>query len=90
LAQQVAVGSGVTCATCHLPHNKDEDGTYWVNHNQNHNLRPVEKAVRSVCNGCHGLGFVLDALADPQLTTNNFSGPPTVHVPSVDFAAARN
>lgn len=89
-SKRVAVGSGATCATCHLPRVKDEDGNLRVDHNQNHNLRPVEKQVRTVCGNCHGLAFSLDALADPKLLANNFSGQPSVHVKSVDWALARN
>ncbi|MBI1313200.1 NrfA- nitrite reduction protein [bacterium] len=77
-------GSGVSCASCHLP--RTEDGRVSVEHNQNANLRPKEKMVRSVCLNCHGLQFSLDALADPQLTANCYSTPPSVHVESLDMA----
>ena len=90
LAQKVAAGSGVTCATCHMPRTRDDDGRVWVQHNQNHNLRPNEKMVRTSCANCHGLAFSLDALADPHLIETNFSGRPSAHVKSVDFAVARN
>ena len=48
----------------------------FVTHNQNDNLRPNEKMVRSVCGNCHGLQFTLDALADPALVERNFKGRP--------------
>jgi hypothetical protein len=63
--------------------------TWFVQHNQNDTLRPNEKMIRPVCQSCHGLPFVLDALADAELVERNFSGAPSVHVPSVDMAVAR-
>jgi hypothetical protein len=44
---------------------------------------------RGVCLNCHGLGFTLDALADPALIANNFRGQPARHVESVEWAAQR-
>jgi Cytochrome c3 len=88
-SKKVARGSGVTCATCHLPRAVDDDGASFVNHNQNHNLRPNEKMVRSVCEQCHGLSFTLDALADVTLISSNFTGLPSNHVKSVDLAVTR-
>ncbi len=88
-AGRIARGGGVTCATCHMPRVEDDSGEMWVNHNQNANLRPNEKMIRSACGACHGLAFSIDALADPSLIENNFSGFPTGHVQSVDFAMAR-
>lgn len=85
-------GSGVSCATCHLPRelHKGEDGeTVAVQHNQNLNLRPNEKMVRSVCLACHGLGFALDALADPRLIANNFKGRPAHSVESIAWVKRR-
>lgn len=89
LDKKVAAGSGVTCSTCHMPRLEDDNGKLWVDHNQNHNLRPVEQMVRTVCGNCHGLPFVLDALASPELLENNFAGSPENHVKSVDFAVSR-
>jgi predicted CXXCH cytochrome family protein len=72
-------GSGVSCATCHLPRHqvrvagKEE---VRVQHNQNHNLRPNDKMVREVCAHCHGVGFSLAALADPAMVARNFQGAP--------------
>ena len=63
-------GSGVTCATCHMPRTPETDkpgALVTVQHNQNDNLRPNEKMIRSVCLSCHGLRFSIDALADPKL-----------------------
>jgi hypothetical protein len=84
-------GSGVSCATCHLPRLSDaESGQHTlVEHNQNLNLRPNQKMVRSVCLHCHGLGFTLDALADRRLVNNNFSGDPDQHTESLDMAKKR-
>jgi hypothetical protein len=59
-----------------------------VDHNQNATLSPNEKMIRPACMQCHGLGFTLDALADPALTDNNFTGRPAVHVTSMELAEA--
>src|SRR5262249_2193965 len=67
LAGTAPPGSGVSCATCHLPRAaRRERGrdVVAVDHDQNGNLRPVTKMVRSVCMRCHGVGYSLDALAD--------------------------
>ncbi|CAA0121381.1 Uncharacterised protein [BD1-7 clade bacterium] len=61
----------------------------FVNHNQNDNLRPNEKMLRSVCMNCHGLPFAIDALADDALIQRNFTGQPEAHVESVDWALDR-
>jgi len=85
-------GSGVSCATCHLPREDARAGDVRgvrVQHNQNANLRPNEKMIRGVCMRCHGLGYSIDALADPDLVRRNFSGQPARHVESLDLAAAR-
>lgn len=81
-------GSGVSCATCHMPRVERPDGTVGVDHNQNHNLRPNEKMVKSVCANCHGLQFSLDSLADPQLAETCYEGRPSEHIESVDMARA--
>ena len=39
-----------------------------VDHDQNDNLRPRDKMLRSACLACHGLGFAIDALADEELS----------------------
>lgn len=88
LAGDAPVGSGVTCATCHMPQ-AEKKGVALTNHNQNDNLRPNEKMIRSVCLECHGLGFAIDALADPALIANNFSGQPSRHIESIDWALKR-
>ena len=86
---RVAKGSGVTCATCHLPRTEDDSGQRTTQHNQNDNLRPSEKMARSVCQSCHGLTFTLDALADATLVGENFGRAPKGHVPRTDFARNR-
>ncbi len=89
---ELPAGSGVSCASCHLPRETAEvhgQERRLVQHNQNANLRPNEKMLRGVCLDCHGLPFALDALADPQLLKNNFRGAPAQHVPSVDMALER-
>ena len=88
-----AKGTGVSCATCHMPRRGVEDasGAYVTvaNHNQNENLRPNEKMIRSVCAECHGLRFAIDALADTELAKRNYSGKPSVHIESIDWAKKR-
>lgn len=87
-------GSGVTCATCHMPRDTREDpdtgeNRMFVVHNQNANLRPNEKMIRSVCLSCHGLGFAIDALADTALISRNFAGHPSVRVESIEWVKRR-
>jgi hypothetical protein len=83
-------GTGVSCATCHLPREKHSDtGQVRVQHNQNLNLRPNEKMLRSVCLHCHGLGFSIDSLADASLVRSNFHGQPGTHIPGIDWVANR-
>ncbi|HEX5221053.1 MAG TPA: NrfA- nitrite reduction protein [Verrucomicrobiae bacterium] len=87
-----APGTGVSCATCHLPrevHQSGNDTRVLVQHNQNYNLRPNEKMLRSVCLNCHGLAFSIDALADAALVRSNFIGRPAGHVESIDLALRR-
>ncbi len=93
-AGELPPGSGVSCASCHMP--RVEKDYFWgtfvhneVQHNQSENLAPNEKMIRPVCLECHGLGFAIDALADPSLIRNNFSSTPTIHVESIDLARRR-
>jgi hypothetical protein len=84
--------ASVTCATCHLPRIEDRvngHSVVRVEHNQNHFLRPNEKMIRPVCMQCHNLQFALDALADQVLIDSNFTGQPSQHVPSIDWALKR-
>ncbi|MEM7138474.1 MAG: cytochrome c3 family protein [Myxococcota bacterium] len=81
-------GSGVSCATCHLPRVASGEHIR-VQHNQNANLRPNEKMIRSVCVSCHGVGFSIDALADPALVLRNFDAAPGVRVESITMATGR-
>jgi predicted CXXCH cytochrome family protein len=85
-------GSGVSCATCHLPrHTVRDHGNELVRvqHNQNDNLRPNDKFVRSVCLSCHGLGFSFDALADASLVARNFRGRPARHLTTLEMVERR-
>ena len=92
---ELAEAAAVTCATCHLPKvkvRKGRDGepdVYRVEHNQNLNLRPNEKMLRSVCLACHNLEFSIDALADSELIKKNFAGKPSKHIESIDWAMKR-
>lgn len=93
LAGTGPAGSGVSCATCHLPrsarYDADDNLVVSVEHNQNANLRPNDKMIRTVCLDCHGMPVVLDALADRALIDRNFDGPPGVHVESIDLILKR-
>ncbi len=85
-------GSGVSCASCHLPremHHIEDQQRIVVNHNQNANLRPNEKMIRNVCMQCHTLALSIDALADVRLIRQNFANRPDKHVQSIDMAKAR-
>jgi len=85
-------GSGVSCATCHLPRvttRVDGADVVRTEHNQNATLRPPEKMLRTSCLHCHGYGFATDALADPAGAATNFQNPPAVHVESVDLVRRR-
>lgn len=82
-------GTGVSCATCHMPRTRESDGPITVQHNQNDNLRPNEKMIRSSCMNCHGVGFSLDALADPALVASCFDAPASVHVETMDWVKTR-
>ncbi|MEL7049586.1 MAG: NrfA- nitrite reduction protein, partial [Pseudomonadota bacterium] len=94
VAGTAARGPGVSCATCHMPRQWMEDESGYeeflvANHNQNANLRPNEKMIRSVCMNCHGLGFAIDALADKALVKRNFEGRPSAHIESIDWVLKR-
>ncbi len=85
-------GSGVSCATCHMPRIAVEGASggeagarTLVQHDQSLNLEPASKQSREVCLNCHGLGFTLDALADPDLVARNFAGRPSRHVESLSM-----
>ncbi len=90
LAGDLAEGSGVSCASCHMPR-INYDVNDWmsrtmVEHNQSATLSPNSKMIRPACLNCHGLGFSIDALADEKLIERNFIGQPSLHVKSMDLA----
>ena len=85
VAGEAAAGTGVSCASCHLPRLTDGDSV-WVNHDQNANLQPNESMARQVCQNCHGLEFSLSALADPTLLDTCYDRAPEVRTKSVDMA----
>lgn len=85
LAGDLPAGSGVTCASCHMPR-LEEDGRIWVNHDQNTVLRPNETMARQVCGNCHGLEFSLSALADPGGMMTCYSQQPQDTTESVQMA----
>ncbi|MEM7385765.1 MAG: cytochrome c3 family protein [Verrucomicrobiota bacterium] len=87
LAGEVPAGSGVSCATCHLPREKRQGDAVVVNHDQSANLRPSDKMLQSVCLDCHGLQFAMDALGEDDLVLSNFSRRPLVRHPGLNWAA---
>ena len=92
LTGEIENGAAVSCATCHMPritHSSNGTEVTTVQHNQNWNLRPNEKMIRSVCMNCHSLEFSIDALADPKLIENNFNGKPGIHIESIDWSLGR-
>jgi predicted CXXCH cytochrome family protein len=85
-------GSGVSCATCHLPRVRRLDGgepRVLVEHDQNAALRPVETMVRPVCAPCHGVDFSLAALADPALVGRNFRSAPSAPSTAMELVRHR-
>ena len=94
IAGEAPAGSGVSCASCHLPREEyREPGLdarrIAVQHNQNDTLRPSEKMLRPVCMNSHGLSFAIDALADRALVQSNFAGKPAVQVKSMNMVEQR-
>ena len=83
-------GSGVSCATCHMPRVSmdvdDYNSRTVVDHNQSASLAPNSKMLRPACLECHGLAFSIDALADQQLIDSNFKGSSSVSVESMSMA----
>ncbi|HEU5057951.1 MAG TPA: cytochrome c3 family protein [Kofleriaceae bacterium] len=85
-------GSGVSCATCHLPRVRRVDGgepRVTVDHDQNAALRPVETMVRAVCASCHGVDFSLASLADPALVGRNFRSAPAAPSAAMELVRRR-
>ena len=92
LSGELPEGSGVSCASCHLPRSvirENGENRILVNHNQNANLRPNSKMVRDVCMKCHGLAFSLESLADNHLMLNNYSSSATEKHKTIDMVKAR-
>jgi hypothetical protein len=85
--------TAVTCATCHMPRVAYDTPDFvrrtLVVHAQGANLNPPVKMARQVCMNCHGLGFSIDALAEPDLARNNFPRAPKMHVKSIEMAVTR-
>ena len=79
-------GSGVSCATCHLPRERRAGDEVVVNHDQSANLRPNDKMLSSVCLNCHGMQFSMDALSDSDLVRENFSRRPSLRHPGLRWA----
>lgn len=82
---KAAHGTGVSCATCHMPRLVDGKRV-WVNHNQNAVLRPNESMARDVCAGCHSLEYSLSSLADPESIQSCFAVGPKETTRSVEMA----
>lgn len=89
---EISPGMGVSCATCHFPRETvriSGADRVLVQHNQNANLRPNEKMVRSVCMNCHGLDFSINALADQDLIKRNFTGSSSADIATTDWVKQR-
>lgn len=89
-AGELSAGSGVSCASCHMPR-VDMDVSDWMSrtvvmHNQNATLVPNEKMLRPACLHCHGLEFSINAISDQELIKNNFSGQPSFKTDSMRLA----
>jgi len=85
-------GSGVSCATCHMPRVRRLDGgepRVLVDHDQNASLRPLESMVRPVCASCHGVDFSLASLADPALVRRNFRSAPSAPSAAMELVRRR-
>ena len=92
LRGELPPGSGVSCAGCHLPRTTRVDHgrqRIAVEHNQNANLRPDDKFVRSVCIDCHGVLFALNALADEDGVRKNFAAAPKTKLDTIDMVRQR-
>lgn len=90
LSGALAEGSGVSCASCHMPR-VDMDVNDWMSrivvmHNQNATLYPREKMLRPACLNCHGLEFSINAISDNELVKTNFNGQPTFKTESMRLA----
>lgn len=85
LSGESAAGTGVSCATCHLPRLVGGDAVS-VSHNQSEFLRPSDTMARTVCSNCHGLEFSLSALADPEVARGCFGESPQQRTESVEMA----
>ena len=90
ISGQTEPGSGVSCATCHMPR-VEMDVSDWlsrvvVQHNQNASLRPNEKMLRAACVQCHGLEYSMSALLDKEQIDSNFKFKATGKSESMDLA----
>ena len=87
LSGELPKGSGVSCASCHMPRVELEVSGWMervvVMHNQNFNLVPNEKMIRPVCMNCHGLEFSINAISDVELVKKNFNGTSTFKTDSM-------
>jgi hypothetical protein len=88
LSNELSKGSGVTCASCHLPRIK-KGKKVTVDHNQSAYVRPSNKMLRKVCMNCHGLEFSLSALIDQNLIKNNFNGSPSTSLKTIELLEQR-
>jgi hypothetical protein len=90
LAGTAPAGSGVSCATCHLPREVPLDAPLaFVRHDQSAFIRPDEKMVGVVCENCHGIAFSLDAIADANLIKRGVDGRPAFHVETLEMVRRR-
>lgn len=63
----------VTCATCHLPRESEDE--VLVNHNNTYTLKPRDRMVKEVCMNCHGVEHAYNSIFDDELVEANFARP---------------
>ncbi|MCO7222798.1 ammonia-forming cytochrome c nitrite reductase subunit c552 [Pleionea sp. CnH1-48] len=83
-----APGTGVSCASCHMPRIK-KGKKVTVEHNQNRYLEPNTKMLKPVCMKCHGLEFSVAALSDEVLIETNFNSKPDKSHPTFELIKKR-
>jgi hypothetical protein len=65
----------VTCATCHMPRTRLEDGRVAVQHSNTLTLRPRDRML-PVCLSCHRLELAMSSLFDDAQVAKNFQSQP--------------
>jgi len=74
----------VTCATCHLPRQENDDKVF-VNHNNTYTLLPRDRMVKEVCMNCHGMEYSYNSIFDDELVEANFDRRPKLHLETMEM-----